>query len=60
MELHDSTQGDALERLVNVKKLVVELKDILGQRDVQLQEMEEALQVSLFGPLAEPVGRTGR
>ncbi|XP_051005842.1 golgin subfamily B member 1 isoform X2 [Acomys russatus] len=44
MEFNDSTQEDALERLADAEKLVVELKDIIRQKDVQLQEKEEALQ----------------
>lgn len=41
----ESTQEDALHRLAEAEKLVVELKDIISQKDVQLQQKDEALQV---------------
>ncbi|EDK97946.1 mCG141708, isoform CRA_a [Mus musculus] len=40
----ESTQEDALHRLAEAEKLVVELKDIISQKDVQLQQKDEALQ----------------
>ncbi|XP_029326466.1 golgin subfamily B member 1 isoform X3 [Mus caroli] len=40
----ESTQEDALQRLAEAEKLVVELKDIISQKDVQLQQKDEALQ----------------
>ena len=48
MELNNSTQGDALEHLAEAEKLVVELKDVIGQKDAQLQQKDEALQVLSF------------
>ncbi|XP_038200582.1 golgin subfamily B member 1 isoform X2 [Arvicola amphibius] len=44
MALSNSMQDDALERLAEAEKLVVELKDIIRQKDVQLQQKDEALQ----------------
>ncbi|XP_041528730.1 golgin subfamily B member 1 isoform X2 [Microtus oregoni] len=44
MELNNSTQDDVLERLAEAEKLVVELKDIISQKDAQLQQKDEALQ----------------
>jgi hypothetical protein len=49
----ESTQEDALHRLAEAEKLVVELKDIISQKDVQLQQKDEALQVLLLGSAAE-------
>ncbi|CAO2595517.1 Golgin subfamily B member 1 [Lemmus lemmus] len=37
-------QDDVLECLADAEKLVVELKDIIRQKDVQLQQKDEALQ----------------
>ncbi|CAO2631712.1 Golgin subfamily B member 1 [Lemmus lemmus] len=44
MELNNSMQDDVLERLADAEKLVVELKDIIKQKDAQLQQKDEALQ----------------
>ncbi|XP_008841142.1 golgin subfamily B member 1 isoform X2 [Nannospalax galili] len=44
MEFNNRAQEDALERLADAEKLVVELKDIIRQKDVQLQQKDEALQ----------------
>ncbi|XP_069331206.1 golgin subfamily B member 1 [Eulemur rufifrons] len=44
MEFKNRTQEDVLERLAYAEQLVVELKDIIRQKDVQLQQKEEALQ----------------
>lgn len=44
MELNNSTQEDVLERLAHAEKLVVELKDIIRQKDVELQQKDEDLQ----------------
>ncbi|KAM6162415.1 golgin subfamily B member 1 [Erethizon dorsatum] len=44
MELHNRTQEDVLERLAHAEKLVVELKDIIRQKDVELQQKDEVLQ----------------
>ncbi|XP_075821115.1 golgin subfamily B member 1 isoform X8 [Microtus pennsylvanicus] len=44
MESNNSTQDDVLERLAEAEKLVVELKDIISQKDAQLQQKDEALQ----------------
>uniref|UniRef100_H0XV95 Golgin B1 n=1 Tax=Otolemur garnettii TaxID=30611 RepID=H0XV95_OTOGA len=44
MEFNKETQEDVLERLAYAEKLVVELKDIIRQKDVQLQQKEEVLQ----------------
>lgn len=37
-------QEDILHRLADAENLIVELKDVIRQKDVQLQEKEEALQ----------------
>lgn len=50
MELDNSIQEDILQRLADSEKLVVELKDIIKQKDVQLQQKDEVLQV-LFSHL---------
>ncbi|XP_023558002.1 golgin subfamily B member 1 isoform X2 [Octodon degus] len=44
MELHNRTQEDVLERLAHAEKLVVELKDIIRQKDIELQQKDEILQ----------------
>ncbi|CAO2631729.1 Golgin subfamily B member 1 [Lemmus lemmus] len=44
MELNNSMQDDVLERLADAEKLVVELKDVIRQKDAQLQQKDEALQ----------------
>ncbi|KAL2805024.1 golgin subfamily B member 1 isoform 2 [Daubentonia madagascariensis] len=44
MEFNNRTQEDVLERLAYTEQLVVELKDIIRQKDVQLQQKDEALQ----------------
>ncbi|KAM5281114.1 LOW QUALITY PROTEIN: golgin subfamily B member 1-like [Ctenodactylus gundi] len=44
MECHNRTQENVLERLASAEQLVVELKEIIKQKDVQLQQKEEALQ----------------
>ncbi|XP_029400148.1 golgin subfamily B member 1-like [Mus pahari] len=45
MESNNSThEDDALHRLAEAEKLVVELRDIISQKDVQLQQKDEALQ----------------
>ncbi|XP_063081133.1 golgin subfamily B member 1 isoform X4 [Cavia porcellus] len=44
MELHSRTQEDVLERLAYAEKLVVELKDLIRQKDVELQQKDEVLQ----------------
>ena len=48
MELNNSTQDDVLERLAEAEKLVVELQDVISQKDAQLQQKDEALQVLSF------------
>jgi uncharacterized protein YbaP (TraB family) len=48
MEFNNSTQEDVLERLASAEKLIVELKDVIRQKDVELQQKDEALQVLLF------------
>ncbi|XP_020040646.2 golgin subfamily B member 1 isoform X2 [Castor canadensis] len=44
MEFNNSTQEDVLERLASAEKLIVELKDVIRQKDVELQQKDEALQ----------------
>ncbi|XP_062933427.1 golgin subfamily B member 1 isoform X3 [Cynocephalus volans] len=44
MEFNNRTQEDVLERLAYAEQLVVELKDVIRQKDVQLQQKDEALQ----------------
>ncbi|XP_011720452.2 golgin subfamily B member 1 isoform X5 [Macaca nemestrina] len=44
MEFNNTTQEDVQERLAYAEQLVVELKDIIRQKDVQLQQKDEALQ----------------
>lgn len=44
MESNNSTQEDVLDRLADAEKLVVELKDLISQKDAQLQQKDEALQ----------------
>ena len=46
--MNNNMQGDVLERLADAEKLVVELKDIIRQKDAQLQQKDEALQVLSF------------
>lgn len=50
MELSNSTPEDVLERLAYAEQLVAELKELIRQKDVQLQQKDEALQVLLFLP----------
>lgn len=47
MEFNDRTQEDVLERLAYVEQLVVELKEIIRQKDAELQQKDEVLQVPL-------------
>ncbi|XP_037692460.1 golgin subfamily B member 1-like [Choloepus didactylus] len=44
MEFSSRTQEDVLERLACAEQLVVELKDIIRQKDIQLQQKDETLQ----------------
>ncbi|XP_059777000.1 golgin subfamily B member 1 isoform X2 [Balaenoptera ricei] len=44
MEFNDRTQEDVLERLAYTEQLVQELKEIIGQKDAQLQQKDEILQ----------------
>ncbi|XP_052596587.1 golgin subfamily B member 1 isoform X4 [Peromyscus californicus insignis] len=44
MELNNSIPEDVLERLADAEKLVVELKEIIRQKDLQLLQKDEALQ----------------
>nr|XP_025845932.1 golgin subfamily B member 1 isoform X1 [Vulpes vulpes]XP_025845933.1 golgin subfamily B member 1 isoform X1 [Vulpes vulpes]XP_025845934.1 golgin subfamily B member 1 isoform X1 [Vulpes vulpes] len=44
MEFNDRTQEDVLERLAYAEQLVVELKEIIRQKDIQLQQKDEVLQ----------------
>uniref|UniRef100_A0A8C4FHP1 Golgin B1 n=1 Tax=Catagonus wagneri TaxID=51154 RepID=A0A8C4FHP1_9CETA len=44
MEFNDRTQEDVLERLTYAEQLVVELKEIIRQKDAQLQQKDEVLQ----------------
>ncbi|XP_076404945.1 golgin subfamily B member 1 isoform X6 [Peromyscus maniculatus bairdii] len=44
MELNNSISEDVLERLSDAEKLVVELKEIIRQKDLQLLQKDEALQ----------------
>nr|XP_058151720.1 golgin subfamily B member 1 isoform X4 [Dasypus novemcinctus] len=44
MEFNSRTQEDVLERLACAERLVVELKDIIRQKDIQLQQKDEILQ----------------
>lgn len=44
MEFNDRTQEDVLERLAYVEQLVVELKEIIRQKDAELQQKDEVLQ----------------
>lgn len=60
MELNNSISEDVLERLSDAEKLVVELKEIIRQKDLQLLQKDEALQVLLVvRPLAEHLLKTG-
>lgn len=56
----EPTQEDALQRLAEAEKLVLELKAIISQKDAQLQQKDEALQVLLFGSVAERLIKTLR
>lgn len=47
MEFNDRTQEDVLERLAYAEQLVVELKEIIRQKDAQLQQKDEVLQVNV-------------
>ncbi|KAF0879148.1 GOGB1 protein, partial [Crocuta crocuta] len=44
MECNSSTQEDVLERLAHAEQLVVELKEVIRQKDLQLQQKDEVLQ----------------
>ncbi|XP_057552458.1 golgin subfamily B member 1 isoform X3 [Hippopotamus amphibius kiboko] len=44
MEFNDRTQEDVLDRLAYAEQLVVELKEIIRQKDAQLQQKDEVLQ----------------
>ncbi|XP_058411861.1 golgin subfamily B member 1 isoform X2 [Diceros bicornis minor] len=44
MEFNDRTQEDVLERLAYAEQLVVELKEVIRQKDIQLQQQDEVLQ----------------
>ncbi|XP_034515097.1 golgin subfamily B member 1 isoform X1 [Ailuropoda melanoleuca] len=44
MEFNDRTQEDVLERLAYAEQLVVELKEIIKEKDIQLQQKDEVLQ----------------
>ncbi|XP_036739257.2 golgin subfamily B member 1 isoform X3 [Manis pentadactyla] len=44
MEFNDRTQEDVAERLAYAEQLVVELKEIIRQKDIQLQQKDEVLQ----------------
>ncbi|XP_058439474.1 golgin subfamily B member 1 isoform X4 [Marmota monax] len=44
MELNSRTEEDVLERLAYAEQLVVELKESIRQKDIQLQQKDEALQ----------------
>ncbi|XP_045358154.1 golgin subfamily B member 1 isoform X2 [Leopardus geoffroyi] len=44
MEFNNRTQEDVLERLAYAEQLVVELKEIVRQKDIQLQQKDEVLQ----------------
>ncbi|KAK2499643.1 hypothetical protein MC885_005438 [Smutsia gigantea] len=44
MEFNDRTQEDVAERLAYAEQLVVELKEIIREKDIQLQQKDEALQ----------------
>lgn len=48
MEFNDRTQEDVLERLAYAEQLVVELKEIIREKDIQLQQKDEVLQVPWF------------
>lgn len=48
MEFNDKTQEDVLERLAYAEQLVVELKEIIRQKDIELKQKDEVLQVPLF------------
>lgn len=48
MEFNDKTQEDVLERLAYAEQLVVELKEIIRQKDIELKQKDDALQVPLF------------
>ncbi|XP_054431205.1 golgin subfamily B member 1 isoform X2 [Pteronotus mesoamericanus] len=44
MKCNDKTQEDVLERLAYAERLVVELKEIIRQKDTELQQKDEVLQ----------------
>ncbi|KAM5334694.1 golgin subfamily B member 1 isoform 2-T2 [Glossophaga mutica] len=44
MKFSDKTQEDVLERLAHAERLVVELKEIIRQKDTELQQKDEVLQ----------------
>lgn len=53
MEFNDKTQEDVLERLAYAEQLVVELKEIIRQKDIELKQKDEVLQVPFLFFLAE-------
>lgn len=44
MEFNDKTQEDVLERLAYAEQLVVELKEVIRQKDIELKQKDEVLQ----------------
>ncbi|XP_004835681.1 golgin subfamily B member 1 isoform X1 [Heterocephalus glaber] len=44
MEFNNRTQEDIVERLAYAEQLVVELKEVIRQKDVELQQKDEVLQ----------------
>ncbi|XP_036031948.1 golgin subfamily B member 1-like [Onychomys torridus] len=44
MELNNTIPDNVLERLSDAEKLVVELKEIIQQKDLQLLQQDEVLQ----------------
>ncbi|XP_045707773.1 golgin subfamily B member 1 isoform X3 [Phyllostomus hastatus] len=44
MKFNDKTQEDVLERLAHAERLVVELKEVIRQKDTELQQKDEVLQ----------------
>ncbi|XP_060054283.1 golgin subfamily B member 1 [Erinaceus europaeus] len=44
MELNNRTQEDAMERLAYTEQMVVELKEMIRQKDIELQQKDEILQ----------------
>lgn len=56
MEFNDKTQEDVLERLAYAEQLVVELKEIIREKDIQLQQKDEVLQVLWFSLFLPSIG----